>query len=210
MQLQRQFLQLGVSLPQRARTSGKHWQIGAAAVLCLIWTTNARADLSGTYNASSSVTGNTQIAGPSGSFTVGSGGPGFCVGPPVNCGGGQGVSGSATVNPTNVMFSFFGSTAGAGPGSFTINLTGFSGPITGFTLASGSLGGATATTSFTSTSLSATFTTGTDFNALGGTSLTFNVVSAAAVPEVSSVYLLLTAALPVAVWARRRARASHS
>ena len=196
-----------ISIPLWTRMSLTHWKIGAAATLCLIWTTTARANLSGTYNASSTVSGNTVVTGlTSGPFTVGSGGPSFCVGPPNACGTGSGVSGSATVSATQVVFTFFGSTAGAGPGSFTINLTGFSGPITNFSLASGSLGGASVLSSFTSTYLSATFTTGSDFGAIGGNAVTFNVVSPAAVPEVSSVYLLLTAALPVAFWARRRAR----
>jgi hypothetical protein len=52
---------------------------------------------------------------------------GFCVGPPVDCGDGHGLSGGyslAKVAPTlDTMFS--GSTAGAGPGTFDIDLSNF-------------------------------------------------------------------------------------
>src|SRR6267378_1942460 len=157
-----------------------------AAALALAFAPNANATIVGsTYNFSSSVTGNTQISplGPQGAFTSG---PGFCVGPPVNCGGGQGVSGSfafATVSPTldTITFSYFGSTAGAGPGSFSIDLGNFvttnGEAITGVTLASGSLGGATTSVTFNGTDAIFTETTGTNYNALGGNFLVFNATT---------------------------------
>jgi hypothetical protein len=103
------------------------------------------------------------------------------------------------VSGSQVTFQFFGSTAGAGPGSFTINLSGFTG-ILGVSLASGGLGGATITDSSTSSSLSFTFTTPGDFNAVGGNTVVFNVVT----PEPSSVVLLSTFLAGAVFLGRRR------
>src|SRR5438067_11931870 len=81
-----------------------------------------------TYDFTTSVTGNTQIS-PLGGPTLHTdpANPGFCVGPPVACGAGSGVSGAftfATVTPTldRITFTYFGSTAGADPGSFSVDL----------------------------------------------------------------------------------------
>src|SRR5436305_9364959 len=90
---------------------------------------NANATIVGsTYNFTTSVTGNTQIS-PLGGPTIHTdpANPGFCVGPPVACGAGSGVSGAftfATVTPTldRITFTYFGSTAGAGLGSFSVDL----------------------------------------------------------------------------------------
>src|SRR5437764_427525 len=88
---------------------------------------NANATIVGsTYNFTTSVTGNTQIS-PLGGPTIHTdpANPGFCVGPPVACGAGSGVSGAftlATVAPTldRVMFAYCGAAGGAGPGSFPV------------------------------------------------------------------------------------------
>src|SRR5215831_4362107 len=124
-----------------------------AAALSFAFCPVANATIVGsTYNFSTSVTGNTQISplGATGAHTDPAN-PGFCVGPPVACGAGSGVSGAftfSTVNPTldQITFSFFGSTAGAGPGSFSIDLGHFhtidGETITGVSYSSGGLGGA--------------------------------------------------------------------
>ena len=120
------------------------------------------------------------------------------MGPPVACGSGSGVSGGFTfadTSPTTstITFSFFGSTAGAGPGSFSIDLGNFVPDlITGITFGSGSLGGASVTDSWNGTDAVFTFTTGSDYNAIGGRSVVFDVTQAA-VPEPSSILLLMTA-----------------
>jgi hypothetical protein len=74
---------------------------------------------------------------------------------------GSGLSGLfsfAKVSPTldTITFAYFGSTAGAGPGSFTIDLGHFvtlddGEVITGVTFASGDLGGATTSVPFNGT-----------------------------------------------------------
>src|SRR5262245_11994246 len=119
-----------------------------AAALSLAFCPVANATIVGsTYDFTTSVTGNTQISplGATGAHTDPAN-PGFCVGPPVACGAGSGVSGAftfSTVSPTqdHIAFSFFGSTAGAGPGSFSLDLGHFvtkdGETITGVSLASG-------------------------------------------------------------------------
>ena len=157
-----------------------------AAALSLAFASNANANIVGSsYNFSTSVTGNTMISplGSTGNHTDPAN-PGFCVGPPVACGSGSGVSGAFTfamTSPTldTITFTFFGSTAGAGPGSFTIDLGNFTNlhgeTIASMSLASGSLGGATSAVNWTGTDGRFTFTTGGDYNAIGGNSVVFDV-----------------------------------
>jgi hypothetical protein len=157
-----------------------------AAALALGFAPNANSTIVGsTYNYTASATGNTQIGMTANGTFTDPANPGFCVGPPVGCNTGSGVSGSfafATVTPTldTITFTYFGSTSGAGPGSFAIDLGAFKTAdgetVTGVTFASGSLGGATSSVTFNGTD--AIFTeTGGDYNAIGGTSVTFNVTT---------------------------------
>jgi hypothetical protein len=151
-----------------------------------------------TYDFDTSTTGNTAIGAPSGTFTDPSN-PGFCVGPPVACGSGSGVSGSfafADVSPgsSTITFTFFGSTAGAGPGSFLIDLSNFATTdgerITGITYSSGNFTtGDFSSVSFNGTTAVFTGSTATDYNALGGRAVVFDVSTV--VPEPSTWALLL-------------------
>jgi len=181
-----------------------------AGVLCLLSATNASAALSGTFNASGSDTPNINLTDlTTGPFTVGVSGPSFCVGPPNSCSGGSGVTGLTTVSGTQVTFQFFGTTNG-NAGTFTINLINFTTPITGVTYVSGAFNNAPDATfvasGFTSTSLSFLGSTTDGFDAFGGNTFVFNVTTAAAVPEPSSVVLLSTLLAGAMFIGRRRLR----
>ena len=172
-----------------------------AAVLSLALAANASATIVGsTYDFTTSVTGNTQIS-PLGGPTVHTdpANPPFCVGPPVNCAGGSGVSGAFSflqLTPTldTITFTFFGSTSGAGPGSFSIDLGHFATldgeTITGVSFASGALGGASSSALFNGTDAIFTFATATNYNAVGGNTVVFNVDTSGPVPEPASLALL--------------------
>jgi hypothetical protein len=123
------------SLPSLLK-GGKLMRIRApylAVALAVTFAANAHATIVGsTYDFTTSVTGSTQIAplgGPTSHTDPAN--PGFCVGPPVACDFGAGVSGSfaftQTPSPTDdtITFTFFGSTEGAGPGTFAIDLGNF-------------------------------------------------------------------------------------
>ena len=161
-----------------------------AAALSFAFGPVANATIVGsTYDFTTSVTGNTQIS-PLGGPTLHTdpANPGFCVGPPVDCGGGHGVSGSfsfTNISPTldRITFAYFGSTAGAGPGSFTIDLGNFvtkdGETITGVTFFSGGLGGASTSVTFDGTHARFTETTSGDYDAIGGNFIAFNVTTTA-------------------------------
>lgn len=162
----------------------------------------ASAHLAGaTYSFDTTTTGSTTIGATPGTYTDPAN-PGFCVGPPLDCSGGAGMSGSfsfADVSPdsSTITFLFFGSTSGAGPGSFSIDLSGFSTAdgekITGITYGSGNLFDG----DFTSVSwdgAAATFigSTDDDYNAVGGATVVFDVATTTtAVPEPATWALLL-------------------
>ena len=166
--------------------------------------------LNSTYDFSTSATGNTQIGATPGTYTDPAN-PGFCVGPPVACGSGSGVSGGFSfadinANLSQITFTYFGSTAGAGPGSFSINLANFilpSGAISHITQSGGNLGGATASVSWNGATATFTDTTGSDYDAIGGTSVVFNV-ALRAVPEPGDLLLVTTGLGALALVLRKR------
>lgn len=151
-----------------------------------------------TYDFSTSTTGNTQIGATPGAYTDPSN-PGFCVGPPVSCGSGSGMSGSFTfadvsTNSSTITFTFFGSTDGAGPGTFSIDLSNFvttdGEHITGITYGSGNLAGGDFTSvSWNGSEAIFTGSTSTDYNAVGGRSIVFDVSTA--VPESKTWAMML-------------------
>lgn len=174
----------------------------AVAALSLIFAAAANATIVGsTYDFSSSTTGNTVVTGsPNGSY-VDPSNASLCVGPPNNCGGDAGLSGSytfATVSPTlsTITFTFYGSTAGAGPGSFTFELGNFQtadgSSILGVSYASGWLGGSTNAFNWDGTNAAFTFSTSGDYDAVGGNTVVYNLAMASAtVPEPDSLLMLI-------------------
>jgi hypothetical protein len=106
------------------------------------------------------------------------------------------MSGSFTFSsPTSTLslitFTFFGSTAGAGPGTFNIDLSDFvptdHEKITSIVYASGNLfEGDFSQVSFNGTTAVFTGSTASDYNAIGGTSVVFDVSTATATPEAST------------------------
>jgi hypothetical protein len=176
--------------------------LGSFLVLSVLFVPRAEAALiTATYDFTTSVTGSVQIdplGGPT-EFTDPAN-PAFCVGPPVACASGSGMSGSfdfADVTPilSTITFQFFGSTFSA-PGTFAIDLGNFAttdgSTIASVTYSSGNLlAGDFTTVIWDGTNALFTGTTAAGFNAIGGQSVVFNVaMEPAAVPEPATLTLL--------------------
>lgn len=138
----------------------------------------------------SSATGGAQVLPQSlGTTTVGAGPEfSFCLGLPLGCGGGQGVSVGVDITDTTVNFSFFGSTNSLS-GSFSVLLDNFSATIQNVALGSGAFD-SFALTSFGPHQMLFTGSTTNGFNAIGGAGVNFNVVSGGVVPEPGTLLLL--------------------
>ena len=176
--------------------------LGSLLVLSLLFAPRAEAALiTATYDFTTSVTGTVEIdplGGPT-EFTDPAN-PGFCVGPPVACAFGAGMSGSfafadVTPNLSTITFTFFGSTLGA-TGTFAIDLGNFvttdGSTIASVTYSSGNLlAGDFTSVIWDGTNALFTGTTAADFDAIGGQSVVFNVaMEPAAIPEPATLTLL--------------------
>ena len=164
----------------------------------------ARADLIGaSVDGSLSTTGATTAdpTGALGSTTVDTGAEfGGCIGPPLACGSGSGVTWAVDVTDTTLEFDFFGSTNGS-TGTFVLTLN-FDPIIQSVVYASGALNGGTF--GLTSSSSSSMVFTGTgEFNAIGGNHIVFNVTSDT-IPEPGTLALFGSALAGAAMWRRRR------
>ena len=183
------------------------------AALTLVFAGNASATIIGaTYDFTTSTTGAIQISPFGGPTThTDPANPGFCVGPPVLCASGSGVSGSfafsnAGPNLDRITFTFFGSTIPVS-GTFAIQLGNFSTVdgevITGVTYNAGNFADGNFT-SVTFDGVNAVFTgsTASGFDAIGGTTVTFNVATREA-PEPATLLLFGLGTLGAAAYRRR-------
>jgi hypothetical protein len=183
----------------------------------LFATTSVAGIIGSTYDFSTSTTGATAIGATDGTYTDPAN-PGFCVGPPVGCDVGSGMSGSfsfADITPTTstLTFIFFGSTDGAGPGTFAITLGNFAllggGVITNVAYNSGNLfQGDFSSVAWNGTDALFTGSTGGDYDAVGGATVVFDVTLAStAIPEPSSIWLVgpILGGLLVSLKKRRKA-----
>lgn len=195
----------------RSLNNKKCFALMASTVLLLALPVVASATIVGsTFTSSISATGGVSVNKSSGTS--------FCVGAPLDCGGGSGVSASygfSIVSPTvdAINFQFYGST-NAEAGSFSVALSDFLRPngtpiypITNVAYASGSLGDATSTGSWDGTTALMTFATGVGYDALGGNFVTFDVTHA--VPEPASLGMLGLGLLGIGVM-RRKVKARKS
>jgi hypothetical protein len=192
--------------------------LGAAA-LALAFAAHANATIVGsTYDFSTSATGQTGISPAVTTPTpkTDPSNPAFQVGDAATFD--FTLSGSfafAKVSPTHdtITFSFFGSTSGGGPGTFSIDLGNFvttdGEKVTAVSYASGNfLEGDFSKVTFNGTDAVFEGSTNGIYNAQGNHNIVFDVTttSPAGVPEPSSVALLASAVLGFMVMRRRRNR----
>ena len=144
-------------------------------------------------NFTTASTGNTTITGGAAGVIVGGGVEfGGCVGPPLLCSSGSGLSVGVDVGASSIIFSFAGSTAGAGPGTFDITISSIDDIVN--SVVGGPLNmnsGLFALQSFTQHSITFRGSTATDYNAIGGSTVTFQLgTTQVPVPEPATLALL--------------------
>jgi hypothetical protein len=190
-----------MKLIEEGTTTLKIRALFLAVALAVVFASTSMANIGGsTYNFTTSVTGSTQISplgGPTSHTDPAN--PGFCVGPPLACNTGSGVSGSFTFNDvtatmSTITFSFFGST-NAAPGTFKIDLGNFVLPdgdhITNVTYASGNFNtGDFSSVSWNGTDAIFTGSTATNYDAINGVHVVFNVTEVTPEPRFYGVLLV--------------------
>lgn len=189
----------------------KCFALMASTVLLLALPVVASATIVGSsFTSAISASGGVQVSPNSGTS--------FCVGAPLACGSGSGMSSSysfSIVSPTvdAINFQFFGTTY-AETGSFSVALSDFLRPngtpiypISSIALHSGSLGGASISDGWDGTTAIMSFLTTSGYDAFGGNYVHFYVTHA--VPEPASLGMLGLGLLGIGVM-RRKIKARKS
>lgn len=192
----------------------RKWHLALAPAALLALTTVANAGLIGsTFGVTMGSTGGVTVtANPTGNtYTAGTDGPSFCIGPNEDNCTHSGLFGNVSVSDSQITVSFSGGSFGQAGGSFTLDLNNFLVPIESVQLNSSTpLGeGTFGLTTSSDSDILFTGTTPDFFDGTNQASYVFDVTSGSAAPEPASVGMILFgfAGIGIPALRKRKARA---